>query len=417
MLSTFRTPSLLTLVLLFLLPTSLLATRSHHAATAAKPKVEAVSHKRHKAAVDSDEAPSAKKSSRSAKAAKGKKSAKAENDAVADERPSKSKKKKSAESDEPSAKTTKSSRTARARRAKDERDDADEPSSKSAKSKSAKTKSARREEADVDDSAACVKKAKAGRRSRAAKRAAAKCEQRVQPEVAEKDAKPTKASRRKGRADDESSDTVATKRGKTRSVETESDAKPVKSARSRRKNHVTEQLVEDSEPKHATRATAAKTVEPSYEEAKRTTSVSPRRREAEVEPSSESAAEPASTAVGEVQCIHKGRSPHCATITIAKPKARGQQAIDAERTRQIQEALIREHYLDGEPSGEFDAATREALTRYQRDNQWQTKILPDSRALIKLGLGPTQRHLLNPDSAAITPARPTNSDASRTDAN
>ena len=28
------------------------------------------------------------------------------------------------------------------------------------------------------------------------------------------------------------------------------------------------------------------------------------------------------------------------------------------------------------------------MVRYQADNGWQTKVAPDSRALIKLGLGP-----------------------------
>ena len=86
----------------------------------------------------------------------------------------------------------------------------------------------------------------------------------------------------------------------------------------------------------------------------------------------------------------------------APAEPRGQRAIGPERTREIQEALIREHYLDGEPSGVWDQRTRDALTRYQAENGWQTKITPDSRALIKLGLGPRHDGLLNPDSAALT---------------
>ncbi len=82
-------------------------------------------------------------------------------------------------------------------------------------------------------------------------------------------------------------------------------------------------------------------------------------------------------------------------------KVRGQQAIDSDRTREIQAALIREHYLDGEPSGSFDQRTKEALMKYQQDNGWQNKVVPDSRALIKLGLGPSKQGLLNPESAAI----------------
>jgi len=88
-------------------------------------------------------------------------------------------------------------------------------------------------------------------------------------------------------------------------------------------------------------------------------------------------------------------------VAVAKPKLHGQQAIEENRTLEIQQALIREHYLNGAASGEWDQATREALTRFQGDNHWQTKILPDSRALIKLGLGPSQHGLLNPESAAV----------------
>lgn len=85
-------------------------------------------------------------------------------------------------------------------------------------------------------------------------------------------------------------------------------------------------------------------------------------------------------------------------------RTRGQQRIDPDRTREIQSALIREHYLNGEPSGVWDAKTKAALAKFQSDNGWQTKVLPDSRALIKLGLGPSREGLLNPESAAMANA-------------
>src|ERR1700681_2504725 len=88
-------------------------------------------------------------------------------------------------------------------------------------------------------------------------------------------------------------------------------------------------------------------------------------------------------------------------------RARGQKAIDGDRVRQIQEALIREHYLKGEPSGKWDESTQQALHRYQADQGWQSKSIPDSRALIRLGLGPDHEHLLNPDSAMTMIAEPT----------
>ncbi len=98
----------------------------------------------------------------------------------------------------------------------------------------------------------------------------------------------------------------------------------------------------------------------------------------------------------------KTHSKH-STKTVAKgtPKSHGQHAIDSERTREIQTALIQQHYLTGEPTGVWDQSTKDALTKYQADNGWQTKLTPDSRALIKLGLGPDHKGLLNPDTASI----------------
>jgi peptidoglycan hydrolase-like protein with peptidoglycan-binding domain len=58
--------------------------------------------------------------------------------------------------------------------------------------------------------------------------------------------------------------------------------------------------------------------------------------------------------------------------------------MDEERTREIQTALIKEHYLSGEPTGIWDQQSKDAMTHYQAANGWQTKLTPDSRALIKL---------------------------------
>ncbi|MGH9515682.1 MAG: peptidoglycan-binding domain-containing protein [Terriglobales bacterium] len=93
---------------------------------------------------------------------------------------------------------------------------------------------------------------------------------------------------------------------------------------------------------------------------------------------------------------------HHANKKAGKRRVRGQKAIQSERVRQIQQALIREHYLKGEPSGKWDASTQQALHRYQSDQGWQSKTVPDSRALIRLGLGPDSEHLLNPESAMTT---------------
>jgi peptidoglycan hydrolase-like protein with peptidoglycan-binding domain len=82
-----------------------------------------------------------------------------------------------------------------------------------------------------------------------------------------------------------------------------------------------------------------------------------------------------------------------------KSSKHGQQKIDPVRARELQEALIREHYLDGTATGVWDAKSQSAMQRYQADNGWQSKSVPDSRALIKMGLGPDHEHLLNPESA------------------
>lgn len=64
--------------------------------------------------------------------------------------------------------------------------------------------------------------------------------------------------------------------------------------------------------------------------------------------------------------------------------------MDPSRASEIQQALVQAHYLNGSPTGQWDAETQAAMVKYQSDNGWQTKITPDSRALIKLGLGPKQ---------------------------
>jgi hypothetical protein len=46
------------------------------------------------------------------------------------------------------------------------------------------------------------------------------------------------------------------------------------------------------------------------------------------------------------------------------------------------------------------------MKRYQADHGWQSKTTPDSRALIRLGLGPNHDHLLNPESAMTMPSTP-----------
>ncbi|HVC45930.1 MAG TPA: peptidoglycan-binding protein [Terracidiphilus sp.] len=103
---------------------------------------------------------------------------------------------------------------------------------------------------------------------------------------------------------------------------------------------------------------------------------------------------------------HHARYRHTRYRRSRHHEVRGQLAIAPERVTQIQEALIREHYLAGEPSGEWDAQTKAAMVKLQADNGWQTKLTPDSRALKKLGLGPDYSNALNAKTATFTPPPP-----------
>ncbi len=74
--------------------------------------------------------------------------------------------------------------------------------------------------------------------------------------------------------------------------------------------------------------------------------------------------------------------------------------IGSDRATAIQTALIQKGYLSGEPTGTWDTASAEAMQKLQGDNGWQTKFVPDARALIKLGLG------ANTTPTSTTPAAP-----------
>jgi peptidoglycan hydrolase-like protein with peptidoglycan-binding domain len=88
--------------------------------------------------------------------------------------------------------------------------------------------------------------------------------------------------------------------------------------------------------------------------------------------------------------------------------AQGQRTIDPDRAREIQTALIRENYMTGAPTGQWDSESQAAMVKFQSDHGWQTKLTPDSRALIKLGLGPnhTETVAAKPEVAPAPVANP-----------
>jgi peptidoglycan hydrolase-like protein with peptidoglycan-binding domain len=119
------------------------------------------------------------------------------------------------------------------------------------------------------------------------------------------------------------------------------------------------------------------------------------------------------TTAGHAAASHSASAAHLRSLhrPASKSKARatrprGQQSIQPERVTEIQQALIREHYLNAEANGRWDAATEAAMQKYQADQGWQTKLMPDSRALKKLGLGPDYSGAINADGSSFTPPPP-----------
>jgi peptidoglycan hydrolase-like protein with peptidoglycan-binding domain len=73
---------------------------------------------------------------------------------------------------------------------------------------------------------------------------------------------------------------------------------------------------------------------------------------------------------------------------------------------EIQQALIREHYMTGEADGRWDATTQAAMQKYQADQGWQTKLMPDSRAIKRLGLGPDYSNAINAKNSTFADPPP-----------
>ncbi|MBB5338554.1 peptidoglycan-binding domain-containing protein [Tunturiibacter gelidoferens] len=103
-------------------------------------------------------------------------------------------------------------------------------------------------------------------------------------------------------------------------------------------------------------------------------------------------------------------SPKVSNKHSKSAKPAGQRTIDDARATQIQASLIKSGYLSGEASGHWDSETQSAMQKFQQDNGWQTKLIPDSRAIIKLGLGPEQDSKMNTGTSAL--AAPPTSPAS-----
>ncbi|MFN0101073.1 MAG: peptidoglycan-binding protein [Bryobacteraceae bacterium] len=91
----------------------------------------------------------------------------------------------------------------------------------------------------------------------------------------------------------------------------------------------------------------------------------------------------------------RGRSPQ----PVAARRYRGQQTPTEDRHLEIQRALATRGYLQTTPTGNWDAATIDALKRFQEEQNLPSTGKITSLSLIALGLGPKR----NPLTATATP--------------
>jgi len=115
-------------------------------------------------------------------------------------------------------------------------------------------------------------------------------------------------------------------------------------------------------------------------------------------PATASARKPVTHSTGatthQAAAVHKtgARKKPARTLTGRQRLARLH--LEPDRVQEIQQALVREGYLQGDANGRWDDHTRAAMLRYQTDHGFSPTGLPDAKSLMKLGLGP---HPLAPE--------------------
>jgi len=115
---------------------------------------------------------------------------------------------------------------------------------------------------------------------------------------------------------------------------------------------------------------------------------------------------------------HPGATQSSATSTAAKKKkrtslksrkssrAKGQSAPTSDRIKEIQTALQKDGSYQGEPTGKWDAATADAMRKYQDKNGISPTGKIDAISLNKLGLGSETAGKGAPVPTASSPAAP-----------
>lgn len=97
----------------------------------------------------------------------------------------------------------------------------------------------------------------------------------------------------------------------------------------------------------------------------------------------------------------RGRSPR----PVAARRYYGQQAPTQDRFTEIQQVLITRGYLQSAPAGAWDAATVDALKRFQEEQNLPPTGKITSLSLIALGLGPRRNPLTANGSPPPAPSQ------------
>jgi peptidoglycan hydrolase-like protein with peptidoglycan-binding domain len=93
----------------------------------------------------------------------------------------------------------------------------------------------------------------------------------------------------------------------------------------------------------------------------------------------------------------------------SKRRPKGQAAPTADRIKEIQAALQKDGSYQGQPTGKWDAATTEAMKKYQDKNGFNPTGKIDALSLHKLGLGSETAGKgapITPATSAAPPADP-----------
>ena len=102
-----------------------------------------------------------------------------------------------------------------------------------------------------------------------------------------------------------------------------------------------------------------------------------------------SAARFQNASAGAKECRGVASAGAAATVTQADatPAPRSMASgISSERASEIQEALIKQGYLEGPASGQYDEKTSEAMKQFQAANKLPTTGLPSAHTLKRLGV-------------------------------